>query len=214
MNRFICSILFLALAYTGESEACSLDWPKFIQNLETYVQVPSEQNANTVVDILPTCEPKADPASDTYIDKVVPLNRDRFSDYSKLNVLAQRGDVGAIKIMLKMTWLFGGSENAETLAEDLGKITSTHPSEFLTAYAANEGHVRGLIHVLAELGPDYVDDLPGQIKELKRRYKALSDAKNAPKGAQTECLQTLHFAIDELESVQSPASETHGVRRR
>lgn len=206
MNNLIRAIavstLIIGTTCIGATTS-TVDWPQLTRTLDSYVSKSNKQDAAVLLERLPSCDSGVG-YDESFNEKINPES-DTSNDYSKLKSLAQGGDIDAIKVMFRLTLFFCGGEGSEVESQDLGEISVTHPREFLLAYSATKTQMRGLNHILAGLGPDYVDDVPAQIKELKIRYASLSqvrDVSDASKDAQEECLQVLKDEINLLEQVE------------
>lgn len=203
MKKLSLALVLCCWGWNCSATACPPpDWFDVSKAYHVFLDHPTEANADTLIHKLPACTPDVEPDNEYWAnlapDAGIPGRN--YQNYHELVALAEDGNIGAIRMMFRLEWLFDGDEG-EVLGKDIGRISDIRPSEFLKAYAASRGDVRDLDGDLTSLPPTYIDDFSAQIKKLTQRYNALKLVKGVPKDAKEDCLNILRKQIKGLKEV-------------
>ena len=193
-NKTKYVILFIVvLAILGimssNVDAEEYNWQKLKTTYKKFIDTPNCIQKQNLLKVLP--HEKIEKTNDEVLDYF-------FSNLSKLEDLAKRGDSTAIDILFKMIYLTDGAYT-ERLSIVLGSIISNHPQEFLYAVKNNFQIVTasGLSSLVGNLGPKYVDKVEKRVIELEKRYGALKEVENVPDQIRDLCLYELGRQIFE-----------------
>jgi hypothetical protein len=174
------------------------DWTKIQIAYDHFLINPSTTTANTISGLLPLRKLMMGKIDNLEWKKKVEtldyiFNPKKIMQFKKLIKTGQAEYYQVGFRMLQIT----DAANSEYLSDILGVSICDHPVQFLQALEANRSvlenyQIEGILLMVPDL---YADDVPGQKKELNRRYLAIKKS-NFKGEMKTKCLKILKNEID------------------
>ncbi len=119
-------------------------------------------------------------------------------NYNRLESYAQDGQSQAIKILFSLKKYADGAYSSY-ISITLGSIITSHPAKIINGLARfideNPNNIYNLGSILGNLGPEYVDNDDKKLKEIEKRYTAISNTEGVSKLIKELCLCKLENKI-------------------
>ena len=179
-------LVVIAVIMSTPVNAKEYNWNRLKREYKSFVEAPSYTEKQELLKVLP--DKKIETVNDEVLDYI-------FANLSSLEESAKQGNSTALDILFKLKLLSDGAY-AKQISIILGTVIPDHPQEFLYALKDNLSAIR-LGAVVGNLGTEYVDDVPGSIVELEKRYSVLKEVEDAPKDIRDLCLYKLSREIFE-----------------
>lgn len=207
-NRYPCYFSFPALVLTlilstvllldcKAQSSEKMDWNKFLQGWEEYLDYPSSENADKVSQLLPdsghveyTGDEEEEKTLDTIWETLSMLERQVYS-----------GDRSAVNLAFHLYSIADGAF-AEELDIILGALIRINAQLFLEGLSNQRAFLKGIESGLpvGNFGVEYVDRFEAQRLEATLRIKALQKIRDPSLvNIRGECIRALKGRLERLE---------------
>lgn len=187
------SIVFSAVA--GYAVDADHFWEIAVQKYMEYLNQPDQKNAAQVLEILNEkgLSPELLKQKREFVETVFAVD-----NYNRLESYAQDGQSQAIKILFSLKKYADGAYSSY-ISITLGSIITTHPAKIINGLERfineNPNNIYNLGSIIGNLGPEYVDNDDKKLKEIEKRYTAISNTEGVSKLIKELCLCKLENKI-------------------